>query len=379
MGNVFAGFSVPGGYVFDPSKLLYSSQDSSCGVLNDIQEIIKVIEKESQSSGQILFARDIKNLKDVAIKMFYEPPLRDNGILIEAKIYKNIISILLDNKNTGNLFSFIYFEKCSSNAVNEIAKKIRYSKEVKNFIRQMEELKKDTPDPSSVYFLCIEKGKDVQTLDEWFSSERRLLDVKSVVFQIFYNLQLFNKIVLRHNDLHAGNILVRDYKKDMYAKYTVDGISHYIPFRYRVYIFDFDRASITDPKSMIPQPGYVNTTAQGVCQEYGTCNGYNPKFDTFKVLCVLDEISFGDYRELNNLIDRSTDLIPKARKAGPYCFIPRPEGLPDYIPPDMGRDFCKSPEMILKDTFFEDFKVIDSKIQFDSQTDDVKEMLSFFM
>lgn len=116
-----------------------------------------------------------------------------------------------------------------------------------------------------------------------------------LTFQVLWTLECFNRIGLRHNDLHTGNILVMKHKrpKKTYRifKYTEQGKTRimYVPTtEYEVRIFDFDRSG----KALVNADSLKSVFEPEISLEYKYDNFMksvtqplrNPQYDTYKFM-----------------------------------------------------------------------------------------------
>jgi hypothetical protein len=256
--------------------------------------------------------------------------------------------------------------------------------------------------------LAIEKGKNVMDLKQFWIDRNGFNNIDiGIMFQIIYTLELFNSYGIRHNDLHFRNILIRDYGRNIFARFRINAVDFYIPMRYRAYIFDLDKATVVDPLTEVFLPEYYNTTAEYFCRELGTCNSWNPKFDVFKFLCSLAEMTYEKDARTIGLLARSTNIIRASKKDNSFCFLPQINRLrtetSDYVPDDdldelslsdskkrrkfvenvkeienpQDAEFCKLPLQILEDEVFKIFTMKNAKKDFDSQPKELKLEFNF--
>jgi hypothetical protein len=117
-------------------------------------------------------------------------------------------------------------------------------------------------------------------------------DFYAILFQVYYTLEVFSRLGIRHNDLHFGNILYRrlSVPEDLY--YEVDGddggdkIIVHLRTRYIVKIFDMDRGSVY-------HKGVERNLAldSRYCQNFGECSGLYSKFDVAGFnMCLLKQM-----------------------------------------------------------------------------------------
>jgi hypothetical protein len=165
-------------------------------------------------------------------------------------------------------------------------------------------------DQEKYHFLLSEKSRNAKTLAKWISMPQlKTEEIRSVIFQILYTFEVFNRLGFRHNDAHIENIFIEDWSdnQDMSndTQYNVDGVWYRFKTKsHFVKIFDFDLSFFNCDRTQI-HPDYhylidmyetqlkkhnikncVNTrleTAE-LCQKYGLCSHVNPKYDTFNTL-----------------------------------------------------------------------------------------------
>lgn len=89
----------------------------------------------------------------------------------------------------------------------------------------------------------IKRGHGL-SMREWMEKTNPSeIEFWSVLFQIFYTLECFNQIHLRHNDLHFDNIYIEtQIQQQNFVYFTSPDTYFLIPIRNVVKLFDFDRA-----------------------------------------------------------------------------------------------------------------------------------------
>jgi hypothetical protein len=177
------------------------------------------------------------------------------------------------------------------------------------YVDYQKELRKAAEfDSSAIEFLITERVKKAITLADWLNTPHPVEDYKSVMFQLLYTYEVFNRIGFRHNDAHGNNIFLEDHKnKNLVHEYIIDGVTYKVPIRFMVKIFDFDRSSFNcdpskvDPKfkeliemykSFLKQAGLLedcknNSLDGGLCRQLGECNTINTKYDTFMTFIII--------------------------------------------------------------------------------------------
>lgn len=273
---------------------------------------LQAIEHTTQSNSQIIFADVLLKIlgnqheTPAVIKMFLDPKYSkyDDSSSVEARIYMDVVSKLLEYNNTPNIIAPLAHVKCTGIiqkliAASEDDKTVKtlegsldrlidkainqaYSNQDTSYVTELEELHK-TGGIDTMQLLVLEQAVNAANLFEWLKDRKKFRisenDLVSVIFQVLYTLECFNRVKLRHNDLQQTNIFVQETSKksvNMYLEYIVEGISYYIPSKLLALIYDFDRASTNTIKNEYVHKNY--------CKNFGQCNTDNPKFDTFKFL-----------------------------------------------------------------------------------------------
>jgi hypothetical protein len=147
-----------------------------------------------------------------------------------------------------------------------------------------------------------------------------LNEFKNILFQLIYTFYCFDKIGIRHNDSHLGNILIQDLGQSQTFYFQIGSKYVKMVTKYKVLIFDWDHGSISNEKGIRistekdtsnPITNYLlqdyQTKIVGICPQYG-CNKYNQGFDTAKLLCEFT-LSLGISYYYNNIARRN--LHPK--------------------------------------------------------------------
>jgi hypothetical protein len=212
-----------------------SVPDGFCKIADHVSNL-RPRQHDSVSNSQIMFGK--KQHEDVALKVFYQPPKQDNGLMIEGEIYEKVIQKMLEDKHTPNVLKFYAFAKCDPSLLQGIRDIVDpkyyglYDEGVMN-LENTKETKKWFESKPMACVLAIEKAVNCVNLHDWLQYPHSKSDISSVLFQVFYTLEVFNRYGLRHNDLHFGNILVCDTKlHNTFFEYDVDGDKYYIPMRW---------------------------------------------------------------------------------------------------------------------------------------------------
>ncbi len=110
----------------------------------------------------------------------------------------------------------------------------------------------------------------------------------SLMFQILWTLEVFNRYNFKHNDLHANNIFVEQLNNPVILTFRLDNTGeNKVPYKYIkltshyiIKIFDFDISTIVSHSKVdrnIKLDDYF-------CKRNGQCNYVSKKFDLFSIL-----------------------------------------------------------------------------------------------
>jgi hypothetical protein len=247
------------------------------------------------------------------------------------------------------------------------------------FNHQNKELLDKKYDASKIEVLVIEQTQG-HTLDDL----HKRLNVEAwreIIFQILYTLEVFNRLGLRHNDLHPNNIFIEVLpapKKNYYiikANEMMEVESYFC-----VKIFDFDDSASHCQKGLL-NPMYhglvdqlqekktcFNSKSTGDrCRAFGICNDVNTKFDTYLILHfilgffkVIDKKSnkvIVQSNEVTEFIKRniSHELLNVKWAEAPRMGYPANKGQErSYVP---SSEEMKSTHTMFYDPFFNPFRV----------------------
>ena len=231
---------------------------------------VEVFDKKSASDSIIIFAKLKYNLKEynIVLKITYKSknPL-NNSLEVEEQIYNNVVSNLLENKNTPHLITYISsIRNCDFNF-----SKFKFNSKINKKIEDFKEKNKNEYflDNSTITILERTTGKTFADTITLTSTSNQLI----LIFQILYTLQCFNNITLRHNDLHLGNIFVENIKEETYH-YNINNEIISIKQSLISKIYDFDRGSIYSPAVS----RNLETDIE-YCNYYRQCSKLNSKAD----------------------------------------------------------------------------------------------------
>ena len=268
----------------------------------------KVLGKSSASNTSVVLAstHNYHLNRGVSIKIAYKGG-EDNSLDIERGFYKIFFDFIQQQFFSPNVVTFYASFSCSTKEFRKIMTK---ENKLKDLYKEDQLLNKliwdDThkDDRETLNFLVIERTQGnalAKMLPQLTGNE-----LKSVLFQIIYTFEVFNRLGLRHNDAHLGNIFIdildggSPVGDAIYA--TEVGVFK-IDVTKMVKFFDLDLAStqLNCDKKGTPKinNAYIdiinelkhydlckNTKLDGeMCDEYGMCNNdLNEYFDSFLTL-----------------------------------------------------------------------------------------------
>jgi hypothetical protein len=259
-------------------------------ICNKLIEINKkeTISSNSKSDSEKLIIK-LENNK-VFVKIFLNLPLEQSGLVYEGLIYKNIIKSLLENNNTPYLVKPIEYTICPelltyinrdnknpSLITNKLWESLYNNYLILSKVQKMKDI---------VHVIINEQIKDgSETVEKFIQNEKTTIeDLKIFAFQLIWDLQTFQSISLRHNDLHLENMYIEKGEKGDNGFYYfelnigIKTIYFKISRKINLKIFDFDRSVIYN----ILDNEYLRT---GSCPTFGICNERNPGYDASIVGC----------------------------------------------------------------------------------------------
>jgi serine/threonine protein kinase len=269
----------------------------------------------------------------------------DNSLAVEIVMYRLIANEMIKRHWTPHLASFVGAFQCSASELkktNPIAYSNLLGTEFEESLAN-EGFNCPVKKPQSVWCAAKNKNAEVETdydvngpdpkvnfvmtealqgkkLAEWMKTARSLEEWKSVLFQILYTLECFNRIGFRHNDLHLDNIFIEKtavpeyyYVIDVDKPVAASDVKYLrVPTSgWSARIYDFDRSTLICKKTAKMYPSLAAQYALALQQhpiifslpvnadfclntllnvsdcKWGACNEENPKFDAFTVLGLI--------------------------------------------------------------------------------------------
>lgn len=263
----------------------------------------KILPKKSASPSEVIFADYIQGKKlpniPVSIKTFIDlssfrvknPASIKNveGLKYEVKVYRDIISRIIEGRYSPNFIRFIAYGNCTMSKFLSIFSYFSKSekKVIKNSINTYYPEIGGVKDNTPLSFLITEKAGgnqqyyEVTTLLDLF--KRSLVPktlILHIMFQVVYSIAVMQKFRLVHNDLHANNVLVVLYKYPVSRYYKIGEKIFHIKTNAVPYIFDWDQSYCS---TLGPNPLLEST----ICKDINICNRFSEKSDLYILFCTL--------------------------------------------------------------------------------------------
>lgn len=129
-------------------------------------------------------------------------------------------------------------------------------------------------------------------MTKWLRTARALTDssIRMGIFGVVYTLAVLQRVYpgFRHNDLSTNNVLVKKLRKNLKAKYTIDGVSYYVDVPVLVAISDYDFTHVPNNPKL--------TNERVVNGKYRVTATFNPTYDTHFLLKSVMKSLFGRLR-----------------------------------------------------------------------------------
>lgn len=297
-----------------------SSSSLGFGAANDETRVISKEQKDSSSRSIIMFGTvnivlDNAN-KSVVAKIFFTPSSTqtNNSLLVEALIYKNIISGLIEYHINPHVMAYIGYTVCqvplrfqSTSWYNDIFMEASRNSRLVSKYYNMDEmhillterargnlLKKHLIEESKIYKKRQHAARPELAQLRWPQ------DWLPIIFQIVYSIECFVELHVIHNDMHAGNIFVDElaspatYRYFIQSEETKQILEFSVTSKYFIRVYDFDFSTITAPNQFVSRaelPLYNNgkvSNDSDFCNSYGLCsrpdNWYTDLFRIFSSL-----------------------------------------------------------------------------------------------
>ena len=250
--------------------------------------------------------------RQVALKVYYAySPRKRRVIEVEVELYKVMNELFLDywtphvvlyvddwQCGLGTLFSDASAQL--RDKLNARKQRVRQTsgKERRKAQQQLEALAEflAVPQSTSARVIMLERGEaDVYT---WIESGRLTsADLNAILFQVVWSLYIFDRIGLRHGDLHPGNVLV-DFTSAVqtiaYVPQPSEELAEYyeLSSRFMSKIFDWDWGGIYGGDGSNGGTALANPKARKHCATMSTC-GRNAKADLYTFLSAVHAFARG--------------------------------------------------------------------------------------
>ena len=267
----------------------------------------KVLGKCSASDTSVVLAhtKDPKLQRGVSLKISY-PGGYDNSLEIERGFYKIYFDFIQEQFFSPNVVTFYASFTCNTNDFRKIMTK---DNNLSDLYKEQQILNKnqfesaDEEDRKHLEVLIIERTQGVILKNAKLTNE----DWVNVLFQILYTFEVFNRLGLRHNDAHLGNIFIDSLDSSSpvsKAIYAVDKDSIFkVNLQKMVKLFDLDLSgsycdlayihpNYEEVLQSINEEGLCENTklSDDFCSAYGLCNDRNIYFDTFLTLGMITQL-----------------------------------------------------------------------------------------
>ena len=234
--------------------------------------------------GVVLSVEDNTEIKCGVVKCSdLATPYLDN-IGYEAKVYKAVFKLITANISPHFVEYLTSFESDTMDISNVIGA------DIGEFLKL--NIKPERVNVNSFKKLnvlitrCIPKTNSLQEFLTFYPINRTA--TKELVFQIYYTIYCMGLNGIMHNDLHSGNILIKESKVDKNYVYESipdefgDTLIHMFTLhsRFKAYIFDFDRASA----QLLGDNEYIKIRGYG---DYSQDNTFYGNRDMIKLCCYI--------------------------------------------------------------------------------------------
>jgi len=263
------------------------------------------IDKKSLSDSSQVLA--LLNDKRVFLKIFTQKSLKPyNGLLVEAAIYFCAIAKLIKNycpffikpisyqECDGFLYRLIEKEKKDplitredEIAINKIIQTFDDDQVYKLQPNMVYEYRKKLHPFNERSYIIINEQLKTTDLNfyKWFETFHSLELYQSFYFQLLWTLACFERIGLRHNDLHGQNIYIRRLNVPEIFPFTFVYQGElkivYLKTNIKIIVNDFDRSTIVNVTN--------NTRLNSSCKTGFGCQTPNYGFDLVRIICYSRE------------------------------------------------------------------------------------------
>ena len=285
--------------------------------------------------------------KEAFLKMYKinKKELQDNnGLDVEKKIYKYVTPHMIENHYTPHVVVYIASFDCPVKGKNNIKLSTYFSdqrvipprsswknpNDIEDFDTMLNNTISDKDarigglKTAPITVIVTEKAEDALPFGDWLNTKKyewikknaitgikefgpikdldmnAMNDLKLILFQLYYTLEVFNRYGLKHNDLHDGNFWIEPGNPNHVYWYVIEDENgklqiFKLPAKIVIKIYDFDRSVLNKNKinSFKNRFELINTSLDFMWIDRPaptgiyTHNEKDPLTDTFKVTCAL--------------------------------------------------------------------------------------------
>lgn len=226
----------------------------------------------------------------------YNELIKRNLTYVETEMYK-IMKYLIKQKITPHMFQYIDdLVNINRNKLNKyiLNKLLNYDRD----FTYITALFNETSDKNVKLITLRDFKKKVNNSSLSVNKKKEI--VYNILFQILYTLEVFNKIDIKHNDLHTKNIFVLINKYNILKNNHIHSSTKYIYLDKNnkkhsvllpnigldIRIYDFDR-SCKQKNNFKNYPNEINSPLLKRYYSFNQNITSNKTFDTYKILCEL--------------------------------------------------------------------------------------------
>lgn len=319
--------------LFDYTKVIPSSSASKTSIISSnifkengskcILSKINITGKENDPTNVSVYKELIgEDCKDkiyknsCIVKASYLPEIKDdtpyslidNSLEIESQIYKHIVPKIM--KHTPYILNSYGSYTCNLvkyDKLNEVMKGAKKKYDSKGKSKSFDI--KNVNNNKEMNLLILEKSSGMTLNDFIYKFHYEIDEIKLVIFQLFWTLNVMSRLKIRHNDLHFHNIFVDKLKDNITLYFKMDDKKYVkLTTKYILRIYDFDRSSAI---------GYTNidrniTLDNFYCIPAGECNDLYKIYDLWSACCNLSLFEYGkDYNNVENNLLVDPSLMPE--------------------------------------------------------------------
>jgi serine/threonine protein kinase len=239
--------------------------------------------KKSTGSGCCLQFNSVRDEQKVRVKLSFEPksPYYNNQ-KVEAQIYEHVLT---DIPHVPKWYATI------TSAFDDKKTNVDMSSWDEGFecwdVSQAQALVLEHVGETSLFFLWKEERENPQ-----------------ILFQILFTLAWFERIGLKHGDLHTSNIMIQKLDTPVTLSYKIDNQVVSFQTTKIVKIIDFDRACIYH--SQVERNNYLDFLYE---IDFNVYNSVNNGFDAYKILCRYNDDCTGEIKTWLMLTCPQVDLV----------------------------------------------------------------------